>query len=68
MVLMNFYNLHGCEIVEWVSKKSGCLWFPAKMMSTNLFEHTWVWYLIECYCWLMLTFTYVWYFYLFLEF
>ena len=23
-----FYGLHGCEIVGWVSEKSGCLWFP----------------------------------------
>ena len=37
---VEFYNLHGCEIVGWVSEKSGCLWFPAKMMSINLFEHT----------------------------
>ena len=35
-----FYDLHGCEIVGWVSKKSGCLWFPGKMMSINLSEHT----------------------------
>ena len=35
-----FYDLRGCEIVGWVSEKSGCLWFPAKMMSINLFEHT----------------------------
>ena len=35
-----FYDLCGCEIVGWVSKKSGCLWFPAKMMSIDLFECT----------------------------
>ena len=31
-------NSHGCEIVGWVSGKSGCLWFPGKMMSINLSE------------------------------
>ena len=33
-------NSHGCEIVGWVSGKSGCLCFPGKMMSINLSEHT----------------------------
>ena len=33
-------NFCGCEIVGWVSEKSGCLWFPGKMMSINLSEHT----------------------------
>ena len=35
-----FYNLPGCDIAGWVSEKSGCLWFPGKMMSINLFGHT----------------------------
>ena len=30
----------GCEIVGWVSGKSGCLWFPGKILSINLSEHT----------------------------
>ena len=29
------YGLHGCEIVGWVSEKSGCLWFPVIVMSIN---------------------------------
>ena len=33
-------NFHGCEIVGWVSEKSGCLLFPGKMISINLSEHT----------------------------
>ena len=32
-----FYNLRGCEIVEWFSEESGCLWFFTKLMSINLF-------------------------------
>ena len=29
------YGLRGCEIVGWVSEKSGCLWFPVIVMSIN---------------------------------
>ena len=29
------YSLHGCEIVGWVSEKSGCRWFPVIVMSIN---------------------------------
>ena len=29
------YGLRGCEIVGWVSKKSGCLLFPVIVMSIN---------------------------------
>ena len=29
------YSLHGCEIVRWVSEKSGFLWFPIIVMSIN---------------------------------
>ena len=35
MVLMSVQGLHGCEIVEWVSEKSGCLFFPVIVMSIN---------------------------------
>ena len=33
-------NFRGCEIVGWVSEKSGCFWLPGKMMSINLSERT----------------------------
>ena len=33
-------NSCGCEIVGWVSGKSGCLWFPGKIMSINLSGRT----------------------------
>ena len=39
-VLIDVYSLHDCEIVGWVSEKSGCLWFPVIVMSMNLFECT----------------------------
>ena len=29
------YGLCGCEIVGWVSEKSGCPWFPVIVMSIN---------------------------------
>ena len=34
-VLMDVHGLHGCEIVGWVSEKSGCLLFPVIVMSIN---------------------------------
>ena len=59
MVLMSFYGLCGCEIVGWVSEKSGCLLFPVIVMSINYFECTSVWSLVKHDWWVMLTFTYV---------
>ena len=29
------YGLRGCEIVGWISEKSGCLWFPVIVLSIN---------------------------------
>ena len=34
-VLMDVHSLRGCEMVGWVSKKSGCLLFPVIVMSIN---------------------------------
>ena len=34
-VLMDVHGLCGCEIVGWVSEKSGCLLFPVIVMSIN---------------------------------
>ena len=35
-----FCNFYGCEMVVWVSEKSGCPLFPGKMTSINLPECT----------------------------
>ena len=34
-VLMDVHGLRGCEIVGWVSEKSGCLLFPVIVMDIN---------------------------------
>ena len=34
-VLMDVHGLRGCEIVGWVSEKSGCLLFPVIVMNIN---------------------------------